>query len=150
MDLFSAMDVGSSGLKAQRLRLNLTAQNLANANTTETPEGGPYEAKRAVFATQGAGSTPGSFEAAFQGAWNGGPRPEGVEVREVVESQQPPRQVYDPAHPDADEDGYVAKPAVDTVTEMTDLMSATRAYKANTQTISAAREMAMHALRIGQ
>ena len=149
MDLFSAMEVGSSGLKAQRLRLNLTAQNLANANTTETPEGGPYRAKRAVFATQPASGS-GSFEAALQGAWDNAPRPEHVQVREVVESEQPPRRVYDPAHPDADEDGYVAKPNVDTVTEMTDLMSATRAYKANTQTISAAREMAMHALRIGQ
>jgi len=149
MDLFTAMDVGGSGLKAQRLRLNLAAQNLANANTTETAEGGPYRAKRAVLSTQESGSGQ-SFDQALAGAWGGQPKAEQVQVQEVVESQQPPEQVYDPAHPDADEEGYVTKPNIDTVTQMTDLMGATRAYKANTMTISAAREMAMNALRIGQ
>ena len=147
MDLFTAMEVGGSGLKAQRARLNLTAQNLANARTTETPDGDPYRAKRVVLGSQeGGGGT--SFEAALQNA--GGARPEYVEVRQVVESQKPPKEVYDPGHPDANEQGYVGMPNVDTVTQMTDLMDAARAYKANTQTISAAREMAMNALRIGQ
>lgn len=147
MDLFTAMEVGGSGLRAQRVRLNLAAQNLANAETTQTPEGGPYRAKRVVLGTEQGGDSR-SFEAALQSA--SGPRPERVEVRQVQESQAPPKEVYDPGHPDAGEDGYVAMPNVDTVTQMTDLMGATRAYKANTQTISAAREMAMNALRIGQ
>jgi flagellar basal-body rod protein FlgC len=147
MDLFTAMQVGGSGLQAQRVRLNLAAQNLANARTTETPDGGPYRAKRVVLGSQEGGAGP-SFEAALQGASTASP--EYVEVREVVESQAPPKRVYDPSHPDAGEDGYVAMPNVDTITQMTDLMDATRAYKANTQTISAAREMALHALRIGQ
>lgn len=146
MDLFTAMKVGGSGLQAQRVRLNLATQNLANLNTTDTPEGGPYRAKRVVLSAQEAGS-PASFEEALRGA--GGPDAEYVEVRQVVESQAEPKRVYDPGHPDADEQGYVAKPNIDRVTQMTDLMDATRNYKANTMTISAAREMALHALRIG-
>ena len=147
MDLFTAMEVGGSGLQAQRTRLNLTAQNLANANTTQTPEGGPYRAKQVVLGTDG-GSSAGSFEAALGQAR--GAQPEQVEVQRVQENQEPPKQVYDPGHPHADEEGYVAMPNVDTVTQMTNLMDASRAYKANTQTVSAAREMAMNALRIGQ
>jgi flagellar basal-body rod protein FlgC len=146
MDLFTAMKVGGSGLQAQRVRLNLATQNLANINTTQTPDGGPYRAKRVVLAAQEGGNA-ASFEEALRGA--GGPGAEYVEVRQVVESDAEPKRVYDPAHPDADEQGYVAMPNINRVTQMTDLMDATRNYKANTMTISAAREMALHALRIG-
>jgi len=146
MDLFTAMKVGGSGLQAQRVRLNLTTQNLANINTTQTPEGGPYRAKRVVLGTeQGGGAR--SFEAALSGAR--GPDAEYARVREITESDAEPKQVYDPGHPDANEEGYVAMPNINRVTQMTDLMEATRNYKANTMTISAAREMALHALRIG-
>ena len=146
MDLFTAMKVGGSGLQAQRVRLNLATENLANINTTQTPEGGPYRAKRVVLGAE-RGGDPVSFEAALRGAQ--GPDAEYVRVREVTESDADPKQVYDPGHPDADEEGYVAMPNINRVTQMTDLMEATRNYKANTMTISAAREMALHALRIG-
>ncbi|MEF8794302.1 MAG: flagellar basal body rod protein FlgC [Thiohalorhabdus sp.] len=147
MDLFTAMQVGGSGLQAQRTRLNLTAQNLANANTTQTPEGGPYRAKQVVLGTENGGNGH-TFQAALDQASR--PQPEHVTVQQVNESQEPAKEVYDPSHPHANEEGYVAMPNVDTVTQMTNLMDATRAYKANTQTVSAAREMAMNALRIGQ
>lgn len=150
MDLFSAMDVASSGLAAQRARLQVASENLANKETTQTPDGGPYRAKRVVLRTQH--DSPGegvSFEQAMQEA-QGGPRESYVQVEEVIRNEGEPRMVHDPSHPHANEDGYVAYPDIDTATQMTDLMSASRNYQANTMAVSTARDMALDALRIGR
>ena len=154
MDLFTAMHVGGSGLAAQRVRLNLAAENLANANTTQTPEGGPYRAKRVVLHSEPGQQGPGDFESYLRAggaqALGGQAQPEYVQVHNIVEDQSDPREVYDPGHPDANEEGFVKMPNIDTTTQMVDLMEASRSYRANTMTVSAAREMAMHALQIGK
>lgn len=148
MDLFSAMRVGGSGLAAQRARLNVAAENLANANTTQTPEGGPYRAKRVVLHSQ-PGQGPSDFDRMLQ-VGRSETKPTEVSVTNIVEDDSDPRKVYDPSHPDANEQGFVAMPNVDTATQMTDLMEASRNYRANTLTVKAAREMAMHALQISK
>ncbi|MFA9461514.1 flagellar basal body rod protein FlgC [Thiohalorhabdus methylotrophus] len=149
MDLFSAMRVGGSGLAAQRVRLNLAAENLANANTTQTPEGGPYRAKRVVLHSSPGQQGSADFEHYLRTGGNQS-SPEHVQVTNVVREDADPRQVYDPSHPDADEEGFVAMPNIDVSTQMVDMMEASRSYRANTLSIKAAREMAMHALQIGK
>lgn len=149
MDLYSAMRVAGSGLEVQRSRLNVTAQNLANTNTTQTPEGGPYRAKQLVVETE-AGGRQGSFEAALQGFSGGGVDPQQARVQEIRENDDPPRMVYEPDHPHANDDGYVAYPDIDRSTQMVDMMEASRAYQANATTVSAARNMALRALQIGR
>jgi flagellar basal-body rod protein FlgC len=145
MDFFSAMDISSSALTAERTRMNLISSNLANANSTRTPEGGPYKRKDAVFAA----TPPGSFGAALQQA-SGRARTPGVEVVQIVEDQNPPRLQFDPSHPDADAQGYVAMPNVNVVEEMADMIAATRAYEANVTATQAAKSMAMKTLEIGR
>lgn len=150
MNLFSSMDVAGSGLAAQRARLQVATENLANKETTQTPEGGPYRAKHVVLRTQQEAPGKGlSFDQAMQEA-QGGKQASYVQVEDVVRNEGDPRMVYDPSHPHADEDGNVAYPDIDTATEMTDLMSASRNYQANTMAVSAARDMALDALRIGR
>lgn len=145
MDFFSSMNVSSSALSAGRTRINLISSNLANANATRTPEGGPYKRKDAVFA-----ATPveNSFNRALDGATAQQVRK--VEVSEIVEDQNPPRLQYDPSHPDANPQGYVAMPNVNVVEEMTDMISASRAYEANVTAVQAAKSMAMKTLEIGK
>lgn len=151
MNLFSSMDVAGSGLAAQRARLQVATENLANKETTQTAEGGPYRAKRVVLRTQAEGPGQGvSFDQAMQEAQGNGKQASYVQVEDVVRNEGEPRRVYDPSHPHADEDGYVAYPDIDTATQMTDLMSASRNYQANTMAVSAARDMALDALRIGR
>lgn len=135
MSSFSSIDISSSGLFAQRKRMDAIANNIANANTTRTPQGGPYKRQEVVFKAH-AGDFDGS---------NGG-----VEVESVVESNDPPVMVYDPTNPDAGPDGVVAMPNVNIVQEMVDMVSATRAYEANVQAIGAARSMVSKALEIGR
>jgi flagellar basal-body rod protein FlgC len=126
----SSIDVSASALAAQRLRLDLIASNLANAETTRTGEGdGPYKRMQAIF------------EAADDG---------GVTVRDVIADPRPPQLVYQPGHPDADANGYVAMPNVNTVEEMTDLVSATRSYEANVTALNASKAMTRKALEIGR
>ena len=145
MDFFSSMDVSSSALSAGRTRMNLISSNLANANATRTPEGGPYKRKDAVFA-----ATPveNSFNRVLDGATAKQVRK--VEVSEIVEDQNPPRLQYDPSHPDANPQGYVAMPNVNVVEEMTDMISATRSYEANVTAVQAAKSMALKTLEIGR
>jgi flagellar basal-body rod protein FlgC len=145
MDFFSSMNVSSSALSAGRTRINLISSNLANANATRTPEGGPYKRKDAVFA-----ATPveNSFNRVLDGATAQQVRK--VEVSEIVEDQNPPRLQYDPSHPDANPQGYVAMPNVNVVEEMTDMISASRAYEANVTAVQAAKSMAMKTLEIGK
>jgi flagellar basal-body rod protein FlgC len=135
MGNFSAIDISASGLIAQRTRLDAIANNIANANTTRTEEGGPYRRQQVVFRVHREEDAPMS---------------RGVEVESVVESDEAPKIVYDPSHLDAGPDGRVALPNVNIVEEMTDMISATRAYEANVTAVSAARSMASKALEIGR
>ncbi|MEN6521589.1 MAG: flagellar basal body rod protein FlgC [Armatimonadota bacterium] len=134
MGSFSSIDISSSGLFAQRTRLDAIANNIANANTTRTDAGGPYKKQEVVFRARTAedGTTAG------------------VDVEEVAESPAPSRMVYDPSSPDANSDGMVAMPNVNIVEEMVDMISATRAYEANVQAIQAAKSMASKALDLGK
>ena len=113
MDFFSAMNVSSSALSAERTRMNLISSNLANANTSRTPEGGPYKRKDAVFTATPFAS---GFNRALDGATSQQVRK--VDVSEIVEDRNPPRLQYDPSHPDANQQGYVAMPNVNVVEEM--------------------------------
>lgn len=135
MSLFSLLSVSASGMSAQRTRAELLVENLANAETTRTPEGGPYRRKDAVFATQPAESP---FASVFESQIG---RPEGVGVSEVVVDDRPPERRYLPGHPDADKDGYVAFPRMSPAEDMVDLMGATRGYQANVAAISAVKDM---------
>ncbi len=145
MDFFTAMDVSSSALKAERVRMNLISGNLANANSTKTPEGGPYRRKDPVFS-----ALPLSGRFAERLGRFGLQGPQRVGVVQVVEDPNPPRVQYDPTHPDADGDGYVALPNVNVVEEMADMISATRAYEANITAVQAAKNMAMKTLELGK
>jgi flagellar basal-body rod protein FlgC len=135
MSLFSLLSVSASGMSAQRARAELLVENLANAETTRTPEGGPYRRKDAVFATDAPESPFASiFEAQLA-------RPDGVRVSEVVVDNRDPERRYLPGHPDADKDGYVAFPRINPAEDMVDLMGATRSYQANVAAISAVKDM---------
>ncbi len=146
MDLFTAMQTSSSALTAERTRMNLVSSNLANANTTRTPEGGPYKRKDAVFT-----ATPlkqqGGFDASLDRANS---MVQQVEVSRIVEDKSPPRLQYDPTNPDANAQGYVAMPNVNVVEEMADMINATRAYEANVTAAQAAKNMALKTLEIGR
>ncbi len=127
--MFGGLEISASALTAERLRMDVTAENLANAQTTRGADGGPYRRKEVVLQERG-----GGFGAQLSQAM-------GVEVAGVVEDQTPLKRVYDPGHPDADADGYVSMPNVDTVAEMVDLIAASRAYEANVTAMQAAKQM---------
>ncbi len=141
MSFISSLRIAGSALKAQRQRMNTVTSNLANAETTRTEQGGPYKRRDPIFETKSTG-----FEAAMVGAQTGA---QGVEVTRIVEDHRDPRQVYDPDHPDADENGYVAMPNVSVVQEMVDMISAARSYEAATSAIATTKQMANAALEIG-
>jgi flagellar basal-body rod protein FlgC len=126
--MFDAIDISASGLTAERLRMDVTAENLANAQTTRSPGGGPYRRKSVVLEQVG-----GGFAGQLAGVVGSGSSSDasGVEVAGVVPDNTPLRRVYDPGHPDADANGYVLMPNVNPVTEMVDLIDASRAYEAN-------------------
>lgn len=145
MDFFSAINVSSSALTAERVRMNLISGNLANANTTKTAEGGPYKRKDAVFAATPSES---SFGRSLDSAT--ARQVSQVEIQRIVEDQNPPRLQYDPGHPDANPQGYVALPNVNVVEEMADMINASRAYEANVTAVQAAKSMAMKTLEIGK
>lgn len=136
MSLFSAISISASGMSAQRTRAELITENLANADTTRTPEGGPYRRKDAVFSTT---SSHASFASALDEFTGSTPR--GVEVAKVMVDDKDPERRYLPGHPDADPDGYVAFPRINPAEEMVDLMSASRGYQANVAAISAVKDM---------
>jgi flagellar basal-body rod protein FlgC len=125
--------------------MNLISSNLANASTTRTPEGGPYKRKDAVFSATPADNR---FTRAIDNATTRQIRQ--VEVSQVIEDQNPPRLQYDPGHPDANQQGYVAMPNVNVVEEMADMIASSRAYEANVTAVQAAKSMAMKTLEIGK
>ncbi|TYQ13154.1 UNVERIFIED_CONTAM: flagellar basal-body rod protein FlgC [Acetivibrio alkalicellulosi] len=143
MGYFSSLDIGASGLTAQRLRMDTISQNIANANTTRTQNGQPYRRKTVIFEEK----TPGTTFSDYLDASKAG---KGVRVVRIVEDMTPFRRQYDPAHPDSDEDGYVLMPNIDVITEMVNMISATRAYEANVTAINTSKSMAMKALEIGR
>jgi flagellar basal-body rod protein FlgC len=135
MGLFDAIDISGSGLSAERLRMDVVAENLANAQTTRGADGGPYRRKTVVLQ-----EAQGGFGQVLQGALGqNGAR--GVQVAAVTEDAAPDRLVYDPGHPDADANGYVHMPNVNPVSEMVDLISAQRAYEANVTAMQGAKTM---------
>ncbi len=139
MSLFGGLEISASGLTAERLRMDVTAENLANAQTTRGANGQPYRRKEVVLQ-----ETPGSFGASLSAAMGGGDKGSsgGVQVADIVQDTTTPlKRVYDPGHPDADAQGYVSMPNVDTVTEMVDLISAQRAYEANVTAMQSAKQM---------
>ena len=134
MGLFDGLDISATGLTAQRLRMDVTAENLANAQTTRGANGQPYRRKEVILQEK-----PGSFGATLSAAMSG---TGGVQVAGVVQDTATPlKRVYDPGHPDADAQGYVSMPNVDTVTEMVDLIGAQRAYEANVTAMQSAKTM---------
>ena len=142
MGMFDALDVSASALTAERLRMDVTAENLANAESTKGANGGPYRRKEVVLSEASSGQDFGSrLQVAMGGAVRSSTAPGGVEVSAITEDAQPPRMVYDPGHPDADAKGYVAMPNVDSVTEMVDLISSSRSYEANVTAMQASKQM---------
>ncbi len=144
--MFNSINVSASGLTAERLRMDVISRNIANANVTRTAAGTPYRRQVPIFRAL----KPKTFKMTYDKAIGAAVAGEGVEVYKVVEDTTPFRQVYNPSHPDANEDGMVLMPNVDTVTEMINLIAASRAYEANVTTINAAKGMAMKALEIGR
>ncbi len=145
MNVFDALQVSSSGLSAQRLRLNLIAENIANVNTTSTYQGGPYMRQEPVFAAM---RRPRSFQDLLNLQFR--PQQAEVSVIDVIEDPRPPIIKYMPGHPDADEDGLVRLPNINIFEEMVNMISAQRSYEANVTTVNAAKSMAMKALEIGK
>jgi flagellar basal-body rod protein FlgC len=148
MRVFNSFEISASGLTAQRLRMDVVANNIANVNTTRTAAGGPYQRQRVVF-------EPRREEAQFllplaTEAQRRQQMTQGVRVVAVNNDPSPARRVYDPGHPDADAQGYVGMPNITLVNEMVDMISATRAYEANIAAINSAKTMAAKALEIGR
>lgn len=146
MGFLDSLNVSASGMTAERLRMDVIANNLANVNTTRTPQGGPYRRQLVTFSP--AGSSFADTLSAITGGESG--RSGGVVVQGITPDQSPFKRVYEPGHPDADKQGYVSLPNIDTVTEMVDMMSATRAYEADVAAVNAGKAMAMKALEIGR
>jgi len=136
MSLFSAISVSASGMEAQRTRAELLVENLANSETTRTAEGGPYRRKDAVFQTDAPESPFHSVFAAQLSEQN-----QGVAVSEITVDTRDPEKRYQPGHPDADKDGYVAMPRINPAEDMVDLIGASRTYQANVAAISAVKDM---------
>lgn len=143
MKIFDTMRISASGLTAERLRMDTIASNIANVNTTRTEGGGPYRRKVAVFRENletEINKQTGNIERVSRG----------VKAVGVVEDDSPLQSVYDPGHPDADENGYVMMPNVNILNEMVDMIAATRAYEANVTAINATKSMMLKALEIGR
>jgi flagellar basal-body rod protein FlgC len=133
MDLFTAMDISASGMRAQRTRMNVVSSNIANAHTTRSATGGPYQRRDVVFR-----------ENAFEDKLSS------VEVEKIVSDPTPGNRVYEPSNPDADENGYVVLPNVNLMEEMVNMIGATQAFEANTTAVKAEKDMALKALAIGR
>lgn len=146
MSLFNAMNVSASGMTAQRVRMDIVSQNIANVNTTRDANGNVYTRQLVVMSEKN--STPFASILSNSVAKR---TPSGVKVTEIVkDTESEYKQVYDPSHPDADENGYVTYSNVNTVTEMTDLIDASRAYEANVTAFNAAKNMALKGLEVGK
>jgi flagellar basal-body rod protein FlgC len=141
MDFLISLDISASGLKAQRKRMDIISSNLANIETTRTAKGGPYRRKMIVMSTK---HPTGSFSNILSS------EVEGVQIVDIVEDDSPFKKVFNPAHPDANDKGYLLKPNVDLIVETTNMLIARRTYEANIAAIKAARQMALKALEIGR
>ncbi len=144
MSFLSSFNISASGMTAQRLRMDIAAENISNMETTRTQDGGPYRRKVVVLQEQ-----PMSFKSVLNRAASGTEKG-GVVVSEIVEDQSDLQPVYNPGHPDADENGYVLMPNVDLVKETVDSMAAYRAYEANVTAFNTMKSMAQKALEIGR
>ncbi|MFD2657208.1 flagellar basal body rod protein FlgC [Gracilibacillus thailandensis] len=151
MSIFNAINTSGSGLTAQRLRMDTISSNIANADTTRATvnadgEYEPYRRKMTVFSPKDQSFSSILNRTTQRGETTG----DGVKVSQIVEDEEPFKQVYNPNHPDANEDGYVEMPNVDPLKEMVDMMSATRSYEANVTSLNASKTMLMKALEIGK
>ena len=146
MSFLNSIDVSASGLTAQRLRLDVISQNIANINTTRTENGGPYRRKTVIFEERRGGQPFSQILSEKTGDQTRG----GVRVSRIAEDDNPFELAYDPGHPDANEEGYVAMPNVNVVTEMVNMISASRSYEANVTAMNAMKSMAAKALEIGR
>ena len=145
MGVFSSMDISASGMTAQRTRLDIISQNIANVNTTRGADGEVYKRKSVIFHEKNYVSFSDTLTAAT------GRVGQGVKITKIIEDDETEcRMVYDPSHPDADEKGYVTYPNVNTVTEMTDMIDASRSYEANVTAFNASKNMQLKALDIGK
>jgi flagellar basal-body rod protein FlgC len=133
MDLFTAMDISASGMAAERTRMNVISSNIANAHTTRSENGGPYQRRDVVLREN-------SFENQLSA----------VTVEEIVNDPTPGKRVFDPSSPDADKEGYVTEPNVNLMEEMVNMIGATQAFEANTTAIKSQKDMALKALSIGR
>lgn len=148
MSIFNAFNINASGMSAERFRMDTISQNIANANTTRTEDGTPYRRKVVTFEERG--ERVGTFSS-FLGSASARFKGQGVRVGKVVEDTWTQmNMVYDPSHPDADENGYVTGPNVNIVTEMTNLIDASRAFEANATAFDASKSIAMKGLEMGQ
>lgn len=148
MSIFNAFNINASGMTAQRYRMDTISENVAHANTTRTEDGTPYRRKVVTFEERGAKA--GTFSS-FLGSASDRFKGQGVRVGKVTEDNWTQMNlVYDPSHPDADENGYVTYPNVNIITEMTNLIDASRAYEANATAFSASKSIAMKGLEMGQ
>jgi flagellar basal-body rod protein FlgC len=143
MSILSALSVSASGMSAQRARTELLVENLANSDTTRTPEGGPYRRKDAVFTSDPQAT---QFSSMFENEMNSGAV--GVRVADVITDMREPEKRYMPGHPDADKDGYVAVPRMNPAEDMVDLLGASRSYQANVSAISAVKDMIQKSLEL--
>ncbi|WP_018932678.1 flagellar basal body rod protein FlgC [Gracilibacillus lacisalsi] len=151
MSIFNAINTSGSGLTAQRLRMDTISSNIANADTTRATvnadgEYEPYRRKMTVFSPKDQSFSSILNRTTQRGETTG----DGVKVSQIVDDEEPFKQVYNPNHPDANEDGYVEMPNVDPLKEMVDMMSATRSYEANVTSLNASKTMLMKALEIGK
>jgi flagellar basal-body rod protein FlgC len=147
MAFLASLDISGSGLTAQKLRMQVVAQNLANAQTTRTENGEPYRRKLVVLSER---NTTGGFSDTLNASIGGSKIGQGVEASTIVDDADDFKLEYDPTHPNADANGYVRLPNVNTVEEMVDIMSASRLYEANVTAFNAMKEMAAKALEIGK
>lgn len=143
MSFFGSMDTAASGMAAQRLRLDVITQNLTNINTTRTPQGGPYKRKSVIFE-----SIP--TQNSFNQILDKHSKTNGVRVSQIAEDNRPFPIVYNPTHPDADENGYVQMPNVNQIEEMTNMIGASRAYEANVTAFNTMKAMVAKSLEIGK
>lgn len=145
-DFLTGMRISSSGMAAQRMRMNTIASNIANINTTQTPEGGPYRRKDVVFEAMPDAKNFGEIVSATDPQSNF----QRVQVSDVVSDRKAPLMKYEPDNPDANEEGYVAYPNINLMEEMTNMIQASRSYEANVSAVQASKDMAMSALEIGR
>jgi flagellar basal-body rod protein FlgC len=144
MNFLDSLTISSTGLSAQRLRMNLISSNMANVNTTRTENGEPYRRKDVVFEAVQDGNFKDVLAERMDAAEGG------VKVAGIIEDDKPFIEKYDPGHPDADENGYIRLPNVNIVEEMVNMISASRSFEANATAVSATKEMAGAALKIGE